>query len=111
MPILCVALLKHHGGHGEEKRGLFDRFLKVYRKAVSWFVRLRWFVVPGYLAACGLILCCWGCDIEMFPLRRIGWRNHHDGCRDRRSVPSCSPRSTRGNSCSGSGRRPARTSS
>ena len=32
VPILCVRLLKHVG-HGEEKRGLFARFLKVYRKA------------------------------------------------------------------------------
>ena len=56
VPILCVTLLKHHGGHGEEKSGLFDRLLKVYGKAVGWFVRLRWLVVPVYLAACGLVL-------------------------------------------------------
>ena len=30
VPIMCVALLKHHGGHGEKKPGLFDRLLKVY---------------------------------------------------------------------------------
>ena len=56
VPILCVALLKHHGGHGEEKPGLFDRMLKVYGKVVGWFVRLRWLVVPIYLGACGLVL-------------------------------------------------------
>ena len=69
VPILCVALLKHHGGHGEEDRGLFARFLKGYRKTVGWFVRLRWFVVPGYLAACGLILWLLGVQIgtELFP--------------------------------------------
>src|SRR5262249_12994320 len=47
VPILCVYLLKHMGhgeGHGEEKRGLFDRFLAVYGKVVSGFVRLRWLV-------------------------------------------------------------------
>ena len=48
VPILCVHLLKHKG-HGEEKRGLFDRLLEVYGKVVSWLVRLRWVVVPGYL--------------------------------------------------------------
>ena len=69
VPILCVALLKHHGGHGDEDRGLFAQFLKGYRKTVSWFVRLRWFVVPGYLAACGLILWLLGLQIgtELFP--------------------------------------------
>src|SRR5207302_4528061 len=68
VPILCVALLKHVG-HQDEDRGLFARFLKVYRKAVGWFVHLRWLVVPGYLAACGLIL--WGLGLqlgtELFP--------------------------------------------
>ncbi len=50
VPILCVAMLKHHGGHGGEKKpGLFDRFLKVYATAVGWFVRLRWVIVPVYL--------------------------------------------------------------
>ncbi|MGB2609251.1 MAG: efflux RND transporter permease subunit, partial [Isosphaeraceae bacterium] len=57
VPILCVALLKHRGGgHGEGKPGLFDRMLKVYGKAVGWFVRLRWLTVPIYLGACGLVL-------------------------------------------------------
>jgi multidrug efflux pump subunit AcrB len=68
VPILCVRLLKPVG-HGEEKPGLFARFLEVYRKLVSWFVKLRWLIVPGYLAACGLIL--WGLGIqvgtELFP--------------------------------------------
>ena len=89
VPILCVNLLKHVGHHDED-RGLFARFLKGYRKAVGWFVRLRWVVVPAYLAA--------------VRLDSVGAGN----CR---SAPSCFRRSTRGNSCSGSGRRPARTSS
>ena len=68
VPILCVSLLKH-AGHHDEDRGLFARFLKGYRKAVGWFVRLRWFVVPAYLAACGLILWLLGLQIgtELFP--------------------------------------------
>ena len=39
---------------------------------------------------------------------RVAWSSGCWGCR---SAPSCSRRSIRGNSCSGSGRRPARTSS
>ena len=36
---------------------------------MGWFVRLRWLVVPGYLAACGLILWLLGMQIgtELFP--------------------------------------------
>ena len=68
VPILCVSLLRHMGHHDED-HGLFARFLKVYRKAVGWFVHLRWFLVPGYLAACGLILGVLGLQIgtELFP--------------------------------------------
>ncbi len=69
VPILCVRLLKHHGGRGEEKKGLFDRFLKVYGGAVSWFVRLRLLTVPIYLAASALILVGLGLQVgrELFP--------------------------------------------
>ena len=71
VPILCVALLKHHGGHGhgESKPGLFDRFLRVYGKAVGLFVRQRWLVVPLYLGACALVLWQLGLQVgtELFP--------------------------------------------
>src|SRR5271157_1373543 len=69
VPILCVALLKHRGGHGEGKPGLFDRMVKVYGKAVGWFVRLRWLTVPIYLGACGLVLWVLGLQVgtELFP--------------------------------------------
>ena len=72
VPIMCVALLKHHGGHGhgeEQKPGLFDRFLKVYGQAVHWFVHLRWLTVPIYLGACGLVLWMLGMQVgtELFP--------------------------------------------
>ena len=68
VPIMCVSLLKHMGHHDEEA-GLFGRFLKVYRKVVGWFVHLRWLLVPGYLAGCGLILWLLGVQIgtELFP--------------------------------------------
>ncbi len=51
------------------KPGLFDRFLKVYGKFVSWFVHLRWIVVPLYLGACALVLWQLGLKVgtELFP--------------------------------------------
>ncbi len=69
VPILCVSLLKHMGGHGEGKPGLFDRMLKVYGKVVGWFVHLRYLVVPAYLGACGLVLGALGLQVgtELFP--------------------------------------------
>ena len=69
VPIMCVALVKHHPSHGEAKPGLFDRFLKVYSAVVGWFVRLSWLTVPTYLAACGLVLWVLGLQVgtELFP--------------------------------------------
>ncbi len=89
VPILSVTLLKQHERHGEQKAGLFDRVLKVYRTAVHWFVRLRWITVPAYFGACAWFSECWAC----------------------KSAPSYFRRSIRGNSCCGSGRRSAQTSS
>jgi multidrug efflux pump subunit AcrB len=68
VPIMCVTLLKPMGHHDEE-RGLFAKVLKGYQKVVSAFVRLRWLLVPGYLAACVLILAVLGLQIgtELFP--------------------------------------------
>ena len=52
VPILCVYLLKHMGhGHGEEKPGCSTACSRVTARLVTWFVRLRWLVVPAYLAA------------------------------------------------------------
>ncbi len=69
VPVLCVYLLKHTGGHAEKKGGLFDRMLEGYARIVGWFVRLRWWVVPGYLLGCALILGLLGLQIgtELFP--------------------------------------------
>jgi multidrug efflux pump subunit AcrB len=66
VPIMSVYLLKHKG---EEGPGLFDRILKVYHKAVEAFVGHRWWVVVGYLGACGAILGVLGLQIgtELFP--------------------------------------------
>ena len=72
VPIMSVYLLKHeehHGEQGERKPGLFDRMLRGYHKAVESFVGLRWWVVSGYLVACGLILGLLGLQVgtELFP--------------------------------------------
>jgi multidrug efflux pump subunit AcrB len=69
VPILCVKLLKHHGGHGKEKKGLFDRVLTVYGTVVGWFVSLRWIVVPAYLVGCAVVLAGLGLQVgrELFP--------------------------------------------
>ena len=69
VPILCVTLLKHKGGHEEEKKGLFDRFLKVYGKVVGWFVAARWVVVPLYLLGSAVVLAGLGLQVgrELFP--------------------------------------------
>jgi multidrug efflux pump subunit AcrB len=69
VPVLCVYILKHRGGHGEEQRGLFGRMLKAYGKLVDWFVRLRWVIVPAYLVGCVLILLVLGLQVgtELFP--------------------------------------------
>lgn len=70
VPIMCVWLLKPMGHHeGNENAGLFGRLLKVYRKLVSWFVRLRWIVVPAYIAGCLAIIGALGVQVgtELFP--------------------------------------------
>ena len=68
VPIMCVSLLKHMG-HAEEHAGLFGRLLKVYKKIVRWFVRLRWIVVPAYIAGCIVIIGVLGVQVgtELFP--------------------------------------------
>jgi multidrug efflux pump subunit AcrB len=72
VPILCVRLLKHtghHAGSGLGRPGLFERVLGVYGMVVRWSVRLRWVLVPGYLAVCALVLWGLGTRVgtELFP--------------------------------------------
>ena len=64
------------GGHAEEKGGLFDRVLKAYGKAVGWFVRLRWWVVPAYLAGCAVILLLLGLQVGTELTRRVPGLQH-----------------------------------
>jgi multidrug efflux pump subunit AcrB len=72
VPILTVYLLKPqepHEGDGEKAPGLFDRVRDGYHWAVERFVRFRWWVVVGYLAACGLIVGVLGMELGtgLFP--------------------------------------------
>src|SRR5262249_40693685 len=68
VPILCVYLVKPKP-HGETPRGLFNRLLRVYGRAVEWSVRWSRVVVIGYLAASALIIGLLGMRLgtELFP--------------------------------------------
>jgi multidrug efflux pump subunit AcrB len=68
VPIFCVFLVKPRA-HGVTPRGMFDRLLRTYGRAVDWSVRWRWVVVIGYLAASALIIGLLGTQIgtELFP--------------------------------------------
>lgn len=68
VPILCVQFLRHRP-HGDEQGGAFGRLLDFYNRGVARFIRLRWWVVPIYLAGCALILGLLGMRVgtELFP--------------------------------------------
>ncbi|HVX61113.1 MAG TPA: efflux RND transporter permease subunit [Pirellulales bacterium] len=65
VPIMLVYLLKHR----EQKAGLFDRVLKVYRRLVGGLVQHSLVVVLSYLVACGLIIAVLGLKLGagLFP--------------------------------------------
>ena len=68
VPILCSYLLKH-SGEDESSEGLFERLRDKFQVFVGLLVRWRWFVVPGYLGVCGLVIVVLGTRIgtELFP--------------------------------------------
>ena len=68
VPVMSVWLLKHQG-RLVEREGLLDRILPVFGRFVEWTIRWRWWVVPGYLVACGLTLWFVGGQVgtELFP--------------------------------------------
>jgi multidrug efflux pump subunit AcrB len=68
VPILCSYLLKHNGEIATSE-GLFERMRDTFQLGVGWLVRWRWLVVPGYLAACVLVLVMIGTRLgtELFP--------------------------------------------
>ena len=67
VPIIAVKLLKHQ--HHEQKGGLFDKFLGVYRKLLGAFVKGRWVVVGAYLIGSALTIGIFGLRVgnELFP--------------------------------------------
>jgi multidrug efflux pump subunit AcrB len=68
VPIMSVYLLRHHHAKDEEA-GLFAHFQRLFRAVVARLVAWRWVVVPGYLAATGLVLWLVGerLGTELFP--------------------------------------------
>jgi len=69
VPVVSVWLLRnrHAADVGREHR--ISGVRRVYERLLGGIVRLRWFVVPGYLAVCGLlILVIWPrLGLEIFP--------------------------------------------
>lgn len=57
VPVMAVWLLKATPDHVSNQRTLFDRLREIYERCLAGLVRLRWLVVPAYLAICvGLIV-------------------------------------------------------
>ncbi|HTU18875.1 MAG TPA: efflux RND transporter permease subunit, partial [Gemmataceae bacterium] len=72
VPIMSVYLLKHEQKdkkQDDKKPGLAHRMFVGYGKMVSWFIQLRWWVVPIYLVGCAAILGVLGLEIGrgLFP--------------------------------------------
>jgi RND family efflux transporter MFP subunit len=60
VPVLSVWLLRHYQGHAAEAPGFFTRLRDRYGRALAAVTRLRWLLVPAYLAgAAALILLTW----------------------------------------------------
>jgi multidrug efflux pump subunit AcrB len=68
VPVLATWLMKHRS-HDAHQATLFDRVLPPFGKVVRRIARFRWITVPGYLAACGLVLWWAGSQVgtELFP--------------------------------------------
>jgi multidrug efflux pump subunit AcrB len=70
VPVIAVWLLKHHGHQSDEAAlGWFGNVQIVFGRIVGRLLALRWFVVPGYFAACAVILIGIGSQLgaELFP--------------------------------------------
>lgn len=73
VPVLSVWLLKPHAhppsGPDARRKGLFDRFQRLFGRGVGLLVRLRWVTVPLYLLATGAVLGLLGPRLgtELFP--------------------------------------------
>jgi multidrug efflux pump subunit AcrB len=68
VPILCVALLKHHAGDKEDE-GFFGKILAAYGSLVRSFVNACRVITLAYLIGCGVVVGILGLQIgnELFP--------------------------------------------
>jgi multidrug efflux pump subunit AcrB len=73
VPVLSVWLLRHHhrlhAGGPLRRRSAFDRMRDAYARAVGAVVRLRWLIVPAYVAGALAIIVLTGrsLGLEIFP--------------------------------------------
>jgi multidrug efflux pump subunit AcrB len=73
VPVLSVWLLRHyHPAHGAAGRFSFTRARDAYARLMQGFLRLRWFLVVGYIAGASLLVVWWllghrGLGTEIFP--------------------------------------------
>ena len=69
VPVLSVWLLRHRPGGQLARRSLFDRCRDLYGRGLGSTIRLRWLIVPAYLAASGLVIYGVGhqLGLEIFP--------------------------------------------
>lgn len=71
VPVLSVWLLRHaRRPEGRPpRRSLFERARDAYGRGLGWVVRLRWLVVPAYLALTGFVVYDVGgrLGLEIFP--------------------------------------------
>ncbi|WZO96499.1 efflux RND transporter permease subunit [Isosphaeraceae bacterium EP7] len=69
VPVLSVWLLRHKAGGRSAKRSVFERARDAYGIGLGRVVRLRWLVVPAYLAVAGLVTYGVGrqLGLEIFP--------------------------------------------
>ena len=69
VPILCVYLLKHKASTARRSAGCSTGCSTSIPRPCELARPLRWLVVPGYLAACGLVLWLLGLQVgtELFP--------------------------------------------
>src|SRR5262245_2881331 len=73
VPVLSVWLLRHHhhlhAGGAPRRRSAFDRMGDAYMRAVGSVVRLRWLIVPLYVAGAAAVIALLGISLglEIFP--------------------------------------------
>jgi multidrug efflux pump subunit AcrB len=69
VPVVCVWVLKHHGRHGHQETGRFERVRQRFERVVVALVGHRYLVALAYLGVCALVLWQLGGRLgtELFP--------------------------------------------